>query len=696
MIPAPVRFRFVGFLAWIAAFAALISPASAAQAPPLRFRVDLGTQINAFVREGEVAAHLVLRSGTSPRLLVAFPAGDSGVAVWFAETPTAVTWTLIGQPRPVVLQDMKGRVLRGIEAEATVDAGELKIRQALLSSVRVIRDYVSGGTVPATVLAPASVEGRRLTWSRDRLDGAPGYQLTIELQEGGAVSSGALASGASGRLHLKIVAATGERPLTPLGGNALLTSAAGSSTEGPPEASSDARERDVLEFLSYQEKYLAGSWRFDTYFGRDTLMSLKLLAPALQPDAMESGLESVLVRLSPDGEVAHEEAIGEYAILANAAAGRGLRATPVYDYGMVDESFMLAPVAAQWLLDAPAGRMRAAAFLARRDPTGERTGAKLTRNLLWVVKRTAAFAVRPEASNLIGLKAGHPAGNWRDSRDGLGGGRYPYDVNVVFAPAALSMVDRLVRSGLLDPYLTQREREVLLRAGAQETVWASRAPALFFVRLSASIARGDLTRYGRSIGVEAAPALDAVDYRPVEFDALALNASGRPVPVVHSDVGFALLFKTPTPEELERVCAVLQPFPAGLVTPVGVLVANPVYAGPSVQALFTHTAYHGTVVWSWQQAVLEAGLERQLMRNDLTPAVRTCLAQARAKLDEIIRATARYGTAELWSWSFTGGRFRVEPFEERGREVEEADAAQLWSTVFLAFKARHPPVEAQQ
>ena len=34
------------------------------------------------------------------------------------------------------------------------------------------------------------------------------------------------------------------------------------------------------------------------------------------------------------------------------------------------------------------------------------------------------------------LQRGEHAGNWRDSEDGLGGGRYPYDVNGVFVPAA--------------------------------------------------------------------------------------------------------------------------------------------------------------------------------------------------------------------------------------------------------------------
>jgi hypothetical protein len=41
---------------------------------------------------------------------------------------------------------------------------------------------------------------------------------------------------------------------------------------------------------------------FDTYFGRDTLMTLKLLMPVLQLPAVESGLLSVLTRLAADGE----------------------------------------------------------------------------------------------------------------------------------------------------------------------------------------------------------------------------------------------------------------------------------------------------------------------------------------------------------------------------------------------------------
>ena len=53
-----------------------------------------------------------------------------------------------------------------------------------------------------------------------------------------------------------------------------------------------------------------------TYFGRDTLLTLRLLLStnALRPRAIEAILAGVLERVnSTDGRVAHEETIGDYA-----------------------------------------------------------------------------------------------------------------------------------------------------------------------------------------------------------------------------------------------------------------------------------------------------------------------------------------------------------------------------------------------
>ena len=124
--------------------------------------------------------------------------------------------------------------------------------------------------------AAASQTGSVL-WERRRLDGAPGYSLSIEVARGAIAGGEArpieLTPDAEGELHLRVTALTGDAPLRPFEEDALVTSA----------AAPDARLRHMLAFLSYEQKLLAGSWRFNTYFGRDTLMSLRLLAPVLRP-----------------------------------------------------------------------------------------------------------------------------------------------------------------------------------------------------------------------------------------------------------------------------------------------------------------------------------------------------------------------------------------------------------------------------
>lgn len=664
----------VAIAALLVSAAAMAQVAAAPDISTLSFRIDEGNNINSFTRAGKVAAHLLLRSGTEPRILVAFPAGNSGVAVWFEATAQPIAWTLVDAPRPVSLNDSKGRALRGIEAQVAVDAKALNVKQAVLSSVRVLRDYQALGTAPAQVLTAPQVAGKRLYWMRDRLDGAAGYQLSIEVLDDAKVSATAITRSSGKQLRLKIRALTGEAPLTPLDTAALLTTA----------AAPDQRARNALTFLSYQEKYLAGSWRFDTYFGRDTLMSLRLLAPVLQPLALESGIGSVLTRLAPNGEVAHEEDIGEFAVLRNEREGRGHKDTPIYDYGMIDDDFMLAPIAADWLLDRPAASGGAKPFLASRNQSGARQGDALVRNLIWVTERTAAFATQPRYDNLVGIKEGRMTGQWRDSEEGLGRGRYAYDVNAVFVPAALDAIDRLVKSGLLDPYLSAAQRTVLQRASAQSQVWSKQAPPLFVVTVPAERARTSISTYAAALGVDAT-SIDTLGSDALTFKALSLDAAGKPVPVMHSDEAFALLFTTPSEAELDRSIAVMmRPFPAGLLSPVGLLVANPVFADRETQARFTSADYHGTVVWSWQQAMLTAGLDRQLARDDLSASLRSRLTAARSQLWSVIDAAEALRTSELWSWSYANGTYHAVPFGEQGRHADESNAAQLWSTVYLA------------
>lgn len=667
---------------FVPAMAALLLTGAAAPRPDVSYQLTEGQNLNAFYRQGTTAAHLLLRNGVDARILVAFPAGNSGVGVWFERLPKAATWRLDQVPSATDLSSTASPTpMTGITAIVSTDALRLTVRQAVLSNVRFLRDYQAVGRFPPEVAVQPQVGRDRLRWQRQRLDGRSAYNLELTVLSG-RVEGTSIVAGADGHIRLRITAGTGDPPLHGLSEADLLK----------PEAASDPATRHALAFLSYREKYLAGSWRFNTYFGRDTLMSVRLLMPVLQGPAIEAGLGAVLARLAPDGEVAHEEGLAEFAILDRRQHHLGGGDTPTLDYGMVDDDYMLGAVAGDYLLG-PAGRSAAEAFLARPVPgvarpgTAEPAGSLMVRNLAFVLGQARAFADDPRWQNLVAIKPGRMTGQWRDSEEGLGRGRFAYDVNAVFVPAALDAAARLYRAGLLDRYVSPADRAAFARAEADARVWRERAPALFAVTAPNAQAAADIRAYAARLGVPAAPALAALGGRPLSFHAIALDEQGAPVPIVNSDEGFMLLFGHPSPADLQTyVGALARPFPAGLMTDIGLLVANPVLATPTVQDRFTPAAYHGAVVWSWQQALFAAGLARQLARTDLPPATRATLIDAQTRLWRAIEATRATRSSELWSWAYADGRYRVVPFGAGKQDVDESNAAQLWSTVYLAVQ----------
>lgn len=645
----------------------------------LSFRMDTGGQINAFYRQDKVAAHLLARSSTKPRLLVVFPAGNSGTGLWFDDTAQPVNWNLDTSPSPLSAPDTHGRPLYGIGADVSVDTDTLTIRQGLLGSVRFLRDFNGGATIPPEIVTAPTIQGSAVQWQRDRIDGAPGQMLRITLRDGGSIATAAggklvLRAAAGARtLKLHVDALSGETPLSPILRADLLA----------PSVNPDPVSQNVLEFLSFHDKLLAGSWQYDTYFGRDTLISVRMLMPVLEPAAIEAGLTSVLSRLSNDGKVAHEEGIGEFALVDNAKHGRPNDATPTYDYKMIDSDYLLAPIAAAWLIDDTRGQARAAAYLAQRGADGQTNGSRLVVNLLHVAATAQPFAQQPSVANLIHLRPGEIVGNWRDSTDGLGGGVYPYDVNAVLVPAALRAANAFLARGLLDPYLDAGRRATLANTATEAATWEQQAPPLFQVSVPAAQAAADVSAYAPSAGVPAGTAPSA----PLTFYALSLDEQGTPIPVMNSDGGFALLFGTPPDDQLQRIVTdVTRPFPTGLVTDVGMLIANPAYANQALWPKFTSSAYHGTVIWSWQQAMWVAGLDRQLARQDLSDTTRTLLTQARQKIWQVISNGRDMRTSEMWTWSYVNGQYQTDAFGTRSADVTEANAAQLWSTTYLAIR----------
>jgi hypothetical protein len=114
----------------------------------------------------------------------------------------------------------------------------------------------------------------------------------------------------------------------------------------------------------------------------------------------------------------------------------------------------------------------------------------------------------------------------------------------------------------------------------------------------------------------------------ITYYGLALDAPNMPiVPVMNTDDCFRHFFLNTTNQtQLSAYLSqtadhILQPFPVGLSSDVGLFVANPAYADDAgFAAGFSQDDYHGTVVWSWQLAMMGAGLARQLGRCEADDA----------------------------------------------------------------------------
>lgn len=109
----------------------------------------------------------------------------------------------------------------------------------------------------------------------------------------------------------------------------------------------------------------------------------------------------------------------------------------------------------------------------------------------------------------------------------------------------------------------------------------------------------------------------------VIYHGLALDGSvgGAVVPIMNTDDCFRhFLVNSTNQTQLSAYLSqtaehILKPFPVGLETDIGLFVANPAYSGNKNFADgFSRDDYHGTVVWSWQLAMMGAGLSRQLGR----------------------------------------------------------------------------------
>ena len=476
-------------------------------------------------------------------------------------------------------------------------------------------------------------------------------------------------------------------------------------------------EREVrgVELLSYREKLMAGLPNFATYFGRDMLMTALLMQPVWAPAMSEHVVGSALGKLSPAGDVSHEEALGGQAIRENAAeynrlvsAGQLARARALLghlaatreNYIMVDDDFQLPVVAARYLADprVPADRKRH--FLQSEEHL-----KRLLSNLVFVARKAAPYTRSPVATNLVSFPRA-PDGlgrwisaSWRDSRAGYGGGRFAMDVNVIWVPHALEAVgtilDALQQLGVTPVIREQplatfaRDRAALERAvaawkGAERHFRVSLTPDEVTKRVAARLAwlPAAEREYWEGVLRREGSARDTL-----RFLALSLDGSGRPIPIVNTDPAMALLLDSlGRARILELVGPTLLPYPVGLfVDDLGPVTANDAYAGRDVWEAFRRDAYHSpTVVWGRDVNALLAGLARQLRAGDVGAQHAAPLRDAVRRIsDAVDQSGLRH--AELWSYTIDHGRLVP------SRYGTSSDV-QLWSLTDLAvqYLLNHP------
>ncbi|KAL2682353.1 hypothetical protein Neosp_006803 [[Neocosmospora] mangrovei] len=639
---------------------------------------------------------------TTPRLIVAWPAGNSGICTFF-EPQNDKKGTLaielvnstLGKPLASVHQesDKSSFPFVGVEGVLSLNSSA-SLTLAILGSVRTIRDYAEGGNLNPIfqdAVKVTKVKENGVQFSRLWLDNTTTTTLLLEPWGDSKGSIDVHDKTASFGPGLYKFSAFFNYP---------------QMEQLSPQQVLNKESQSLIEEDPSQVHMIAAL----------------LLEPVLSTgnsSAMEAVIGAVLERINrEDGSVCHEESIGDYATFQNLQKNI-ISTDAVFDYHMIDTDYFLPILMARYLntssdrvrplLDTKAGKVNSQnRDLTWRDLTY--IGAQK------IMKATEAFEKDPSTKNLIQLKDNEGTGQWRDSPSGLANARIPFDVNCALVPAALYAISEL--AGMSDVYPDNADTKTWRDVAAKRAkVWEDKTLPLFQYNITTGKAASFLEEYTNKNnfydGSAHADSLHKYSTAGKIIDyALAIKTVESPdkIIVTHTDTAFRLfLLDSEDDDQLTTFInatanAILRPFPAGLSTPVGAVVANPALSGDDdLIGIFTNSAYHGTVVWGWQLALMAQGLERQLQRCLACHAKRApclirhipsfcrdegvynALRSAYNYLGDLIEANSEQLQSEVWSWTYTKEGFKFSPLGALTSGTE-SNIRQLWSFSFLAVK----------
>jgi hypothetical protein len=388
---------------------------------------------------------------------VAWPAGNSGVVVFFAPQNGVNGSLAINVENSTntllpIYKNTDGDIPRvGVSGTIRFNSSAV-LSVAILGSIRTIRDFTEG----PSILVPEIQNGTKysedsgaVSLKRTWLDNTTETTFTFTAVSGDVTLNNNKVSFDAGTYTFN--ASYNYPQLEVLGTKAVVNSESQDLiTQFPDQTTS-------LSFLSYSTKLLAGAWRFLTYFGRDSMIALLLLQPVLsegEGGAIEAVIGAVLERINrTDGSVCHEETIGDYATYLN-MQNNVTSTAPQYDYKMVDSDYYLPIVMQNYFVGTATGRDRLDDFLATQASVDPANGGLTYKDLALInaekiMNTSTSFAQEggQTKDNLVHLKEGQIVGEWRDSTYGIGGGRIPYDVNAALVPAGLRAIAALAASG---------------------------------------------------------------------------------------------------------------------------------------------------------------------------------------------------------------------------------------------------------
>lgn len=606
----------------------------------------------------------------SPRFIVAWPAGNSGLVAYFAPKNGkngTLSINIVNTTdcdfaiQPIYEAPMAGNAnpIVGVSGQLHMNSSNY-LDLSILGSIREVRDFTEGGStltpqVQNAIKTSVNSDGTAVI-SRLWLDNITTTTLTFQpvSKSGHLVTKSKLGKLLFEAGTYQFDASFDYPQLEQLPRLSLFTQGSQSLMQ------SQKTETTALSFLSYNNKLLAGGWRFLTYFGRDTMISLLLLFDVVSDEVREAVISAVLERVNAtSGQVCHEETIGDYATLQNLEAGKNSTA-PSCSYIMIDSDYYLPIVMEMYEKSNPS---RFSALLDRNATQSFNPGVPYRKlallNAELIVNKAAAFATpgKQTEQNLRHLEPDQVVGTWRDSTYGIGGGRIPMDVNTGLVPAALNAISALSECGAYGdshPNWAKKTKQY-----AQ--VWEDKALQFFEVSVPRAEAETSLKSYVKESSFPGPLHLDQIP-DTLTYYALALKGNNNQsvVKVMNTDICFRLFLvngssTTPLTKPLNTTANhILSQFPAGLSTSTGLFVANPAYGGnPIYAANWTNTAYHGTVIWSWPLAMLAKGLERQLTRCPSSTQSKRLAASAGQFVpefcsDEAVYANVRKAYNHLW------------------------------------------------